>query len=236
LIGASLADEAIEATVARFSQGLPEAAGPLVAALREAVLAAMAALDAAVPQWSVQMPYRQRPLLEQWEARGPGLMRLFSQWLGPSTLSSVDVVLVYPVLGGGGDIHPLSRSVRLEAVLTNNVPQLPEVVRLSWLLARLEASQTIEDQPAGQIGLALAALQAAEQVELATCDQRTWLKTIESWHIQAQLSGEQTLQVWKWWQQWCSPRGCGMAALDELQSRLNPSPPSDLRATSAPPR
>ena len=47
------------------------------------------------------------------------------------------MILVQPVLGGAGAAHWLYNSVHIEAVLANPVAELPEVVRLGWLLAQL---------------------------------------------------------------------------------------------------
>ncbi len=47
------------------------------------------------------------------------------------------MIAVHPVLGGGGGAHWLNNSVRIEAVLANPIPELPEMLRLGWLLAQL---------------------------------------------------------------------------------------------------
>ena len=62
-----------------------------------------------------------------------------------------DVILVHPVLGGGGWAYPPYNAVCFEAVLANPIAELPEVVRLGWLLAQLNLDS------AGRSGRAAAA-------------------------------------------------------------------------------
>jgi hypothetical protein len=78
------------------------------------------------------------PLREQWEARGPGLLHALKATIGEELVAeNADVVLVQPVLGGGGVAHIAYNRVSFEAVLANPVGELPEVLRLGWLLAQL---------------------------------------------------------------------------------------------------
>src|SRR5690606_23019649 len=85
-----------------------------------------------------ELELRSAPLREQWEARGGGLLatlaRLTTAGLVPEM---ADVILVHPVLGGGGAAHWQYNSVQFEAVLANPLAELPEVLRLGWLLAQL---------------------------------------------------------------------------------------------------
>lgn len=81
---------------------------------------------------------RSQPLIEQWEARGPGLMKGIEKRLAENALVERAVVtLVHPLLGGGGLAHESYNAITFEAVLTNPFPELPEPVRLAWLASRL---------------------------------------------------------------------------------------------------
>ena len=52
-------------------------------------------------------------------------------------LPQCDVLLIHPALGGAGEAHLAYNSVRIEAVLANPNADLPEVVRLAWLIAQV---------------------------------------------------------------------------------------------------
>ncbi len=45
--------------------------------------------------------------------------------------------MLSPYCGGDGELDVNSNRLWMEAVLANPVPQLPEVLRLTWLVARL---------------------------------------------------------------------------------------------------
>ena len=78
-------------------------------------------------------------LREQWEARGPGLLRAVGLRTEESLVADeAQVIVVQPALGGGGQAHLSANAVRIEAVLANPHAELPEVVRLAWLLAQLQ--------------------------------------------------------------------------------------------------
>ncbi len=105
----------------------------------------------ALPNLLDELSLRLLPLREQWEAQGPGLLQSVARWTDPRmVVPDARVVLVHPALGGGGSAHLRLNSVHLEAVLTNPVPQLPENLRLAWLLAQLGLDRPVfRDQIAG---------------------------------------------------------------------------------------
>ena len=85
-----------------------------------------------------ELAVRGRPLREQWEARGPGLLRAITKLTVKNFIApSAEVVLVSPLVGGHGRAHLPSNRVTFEAVLTNPHPELPEILRLGWLLSQL---------------------------------------------------------------------------------------------------
>ncbi len=148
--------------------------------------AAMAALKHAfggeLPGLLDQLELRTAPLVEQWEARGPGLLSSVDRLTEAGLVAEqADVILVYPALGGGGQAHLPYNSVRIEAVLANPHAELPEVVRLAWLVSQLSLdlpkySEKVDPSRLARVA-ALAmmppVLSAAEQVELARYDDAT---------------------------------------------------------------
>ena len=85
-----------------------------------------------------------------------------------------DVLVVQPMLGGGGGTHAMYNAVSIEVVLANPLDDLPEVVRLAWLLSALNLdlprySDLVPFERLAVIGrLAMIPLvvEAARQVEL----------------------------------------------------------------------
>src|SRR5262245_27423320 len=96
------------------------------------------AMQAALPQWADEAELRERPLREQWEARGPGMLREIANVTDDSLIvPGCDVLIVHPATGGGGEAHLPYNSVRIEAVLANPVAELPAAVRTAWPIAQL---------------------------------------------------------------------------------------------------
>jgi hypothetical protein len=134
-----------------------------------------AAFRRTLPDVADQLILRGQPLRQQWDARGPGMLvhfgRLTDEMLIPK---EAQVALVYPVLGGDGVAHLRYNSVRIESVLANPHGELPEVVRLAWLLCQLNLDVPIHSEnvePARLPQLARLAtlpgvLAAAQYVEL----------------------------------------------------------------------
>ncbi len=88
----------------------------------------------AIPDFAEQTRLRLGPLVQQWEAYGPGLIRhcLEAAGLPQGTPPELEITPVLPMFGGGGLL--LSEGALIEAVLANSNPLLPEVLRLAWLV------------------------------------------------------------------------------------------------------
>lgn len=174
-----------------------------------------------------ELAVRGRPIREQWEARGPGLLRAVSKLAGEGVVASAaEVVLVSPVVGGHGRAHLQSNRVTFEAVLTNPDPAIPEVVRLGWLLAQLNLDVPMLSESVAQQKLPRLAslatmpliLQAAETVELGTLDETSLARAMQVWHVPS--PSETTARtLLDWWQAFRVGRTrwpVGLAALDEM--------------------
>lgn len=141
---------------------------------------------------------RIRPLREQWEARGPGLLgRLQSRLPWLKLPDDVTVHLINPVVGGAGYVRS-DTEIEFEAVLANPWPMLPEVARLGWLIACLNPTES-EREP---IGLIPAIISAAEYVELARLDDSAIECALLHWfgetdHLVDQLTAGSLLIWWE---------------------------------------
>lgn len=126
---------------------------------------------------------RLRPLREHWEARGPGMLHYCQKrvpWL--TYPESVEVRLTRPIHGGYGRVID-GQTIEFEAILANAHPQLPEVVRLAWLVVIAQSGSGSGAIASTQqaLGLVPLVLDAAEYVELARCDELTLELALDAW-------------------------------------------------------
>lgn len=123
-----------------------------------------------------EIELRLRPLREQWEARGPGILtHIQSQLPWLEVPEHVVVRLVSPRKGGAGRVLSLT-TIKFEAVLFNPFPQLPEIVRLGWLCSCLSLGDQRET-----VAMIPPVIHAAQHVELATADEPTIQCALKHW-------------------------------------------------------
>ena len=142
------------------------------------------AIQAIVPV-ADELPTRIGPLKMQWEARGPGMLaHLRRSILGPNAtedvdINSVQILPVYPWVGGFAQPLPASGAVMVEAVLTDVADGLPEVVRLAWGHAQLLSHQAFAANKSTAapslhaLTTIMPTLAAAEHVQLVGCNTET---------------------------------------------------------------
>lgn len=155
-----------------------------------------------------ELDLRSWPLRELWDVGGPGLL----VGVGKRTdrrliVDEATVALVQPFAGGGGSSHAPYNLLTIEAVLTNSLPQLPETVRLAWLLSTLNADlpEFVELLKPGtaaavmQLALLPAVLEAAADVESVRPDSTLLAAAADAWQV-PRPAGPRTLEiVEKWW-------------------------------------
>jgi hypothetical protein len=162
----------------------------------------------AFPQLLDELELRSRPLRELWEASGPGLLVGVGRRTDPRLLlDEATVAVVQPFAGGGGGSYAPYNSVAIEAVLANPHPQLPETVRLAWLLSTLNADlpEFVEllspgtALPVMQLAMLPAVLEAAADVEQVRPGDGLLAAAAEAWGA-PRPAGDQTFEVVeKWW-------------------------------------
>ena len=175
-----------------------------------------------------ELAVRGRPLREQWEARGPGLLRAITKRTAENFVApSAEVVLVSPLVGGHGQAHLLNNRVTFEAVLTNPYPELPEILRLGWLLSQLNLDVPMLSEPVAQHRLPRLAclatlplvLAAAESVELAALNKTTLAQVVNYWHLPPPLLDDTPQVLLDWWRAYDDSETSwpvAMAALDQM--------------------
>jgi hypothetical protein len=186
------------------------------------------AVRQAFPQLEEELRLRLRPLQEQWESRGPGLLRGIARRTDPRILvPRAEVILVLPARGGGGVAHLASNRVRFEAVLANAIPFLPEPVRLGWLLSQValdlpvfaDAIHGERLPPVAALAMLPATLAAAVDVEWAGPRPDLMLQALQHWGWAADTAPVMADIVQNWWETFQSDPAdwsVALAALDRL--------------------
>ena len=204
------------------------AAGEPVVRVSGAVADLEAALRREQPDLAEELPLRERPLREQWEARGPGLLMAVGRLTEAAAVpEAAEVALVAPYAGGHGVAHAGQNRVTFEAVLVNPLPELPEVVRLAWLIAQLNSDlpqiADVVRAPRAPAVMSVAmippVLAAAELVELGRCDAAAIAEAIVAWRLPPALPPDAADRLWSWWTAWLEGAAkwpVAVAALDEL--------------------
>jgi len=164
------------------------------------------------PKLEQQLPLRMKPLRERWETVGPGLLREVERqvwqnsppadWWPPS----IDVFALQPILGGAGGFDSDYDQIWIEAVLTDPNPQIPEVLRVVWLITSLAIETHIRSRT-GQRVLSRAwklvsvplVLSAAAQLEFFPAQKLPIGLALQTWsagdeHVVAKLQ--------QWWQRY----------------------------------
>jgi hypothetical protein len=182
----------------------------------------------AFPNLVDELAVRVRPLRDQWEARGPGLVHSIARWTDPRLVTpEANVVLVHPSLGGGGSAHLPYNNVHIEGVLTNPVPELPEILRLGWLLSQLNLdlpmfSETIHGKRlphVAELAMLPVTLKAADDVELTTLTPETLDLALRSWHVVTPPDVDPVDILWRWWGTYTETRprwSVAFTALDRM--------------------
>ncbi len=176
---------------------------------------------------------RAGPLRDQWDARGPGMMRAIAQMTEPWFVAEqAQVMLVLPVMGGHGVAHLPVNAVTIEAMLTNADDALPEVVRLVWLIAQLQFDLPLiaDLVPPGQRerlarwAALPPALAAAQRVELIADTEASFARAALAWHLvetePEAKKGAGTLATW--WQTYQAGATSWPVAVAALGQMLSP--------------
>ena len=192
-----------------------------------------AAYNQLFPKFHEQIPLRARPLQEHWLGFGTGLLAHLGRLTQKDLLvSEARVVLLQPILGGAGFAHIEQNQVCIEAVLTNPMIELPEVVRLTWLLSQLQLDLPIHSETIGAnllcrlapLAMLPAILAAAEVMELSKCDESVAELAIEHWHIPVPKDKDAHTEIvpimMDWWETYLQTRPGWQTALQAFAKML----------------
>lgn len=210
-------------------------AEPQVSRLAAAIADVKLAFVTGYPDFTSEIPLRAPPLQQLWEAHGPGLLTLIGRFVEPELLvESADVYLVQPVLGGAGLAHFNSNRVHIEAVLTNDQPQLPETLRLAWLLSQLDLERPVHSGMINSFHLKMIAgfamlpptLLAGSELELCRFSVPTLQLAIQYWRLDTSAARAASLAevLMTWWETYAASRPAWSVALTGLDHMLTEIP------------
>lgn len=184
------------------------------------------AFGEAYPSLQEQLPLRGRPLTEQWEAVGPGLLAAVGRLTHKDLLvKRCTVALVGPACGGAGDANPAEGVAWIEAVLSNPHVDIPEVLRLAWLIARLglgrpEACKLVDSELLPKLAaMALLPIIAEAGRELGVTGDLSLQRLAAAWHLRRLAASGLIEPLEDWWQQLRdgeTPFPVGMKALEKI--------------------
>jgi len=219
-----LAEIVLQKTVGhgpRASAPLATIAGPL-AALQSAVRRAMPDLLEQVAAWV-------QPLMDRWNLLGTGLLDTMTQYAEPGLMvAHAGIVVLYPALGGGGCAHLWYNTARIEAVPEEPVPDVPEVVRLAWLVSQLHTdlpvySETIPRDRLPALAAAAmlpVALAAAQEFRLIAPGPLPIIRALGAWAPAAPQGIDLAEVIRAWWETYLETRPAWNVALGALNGML----------------
>jgi len=201
--------ELVEVAIMKL-RGRGESTGEVTGRIAGRVADLEAAFQRTLPNAADQLALRGEPLRQQWEARGPGMLMHFGRITDPSLVAKrADVTLVYPVLGGDGTAHLPLNTVRIEALLANPHPELPETLRLGWLLSQLQTDLPIHGEQiprarlphVAKVATLPAILDSANYVDLIPSDPALLPLALSIWRVVSPDEASAVADIVSaWWQ------------------------------------
>jgi hypothetical protein len=221
--------------ITEHGQGFVEQS--LIQRLTGSITDVEAAFKLLFPKYVEQFDYRIRPLQEQWIGYGSGFLAHIRRLTRSDELiREACVIGVQPILGGAGRAHVEHQAIHIEAVLTNPLPELPEVVRLGWLLTQLHSlgfrSQLTYPQESLRnllpIAMLIPSLAAAEVLELTQCNEAIAELAIENWNIAIPANQDVLTELipllMDWWETCLKTKPDWSVAIKALAQRLGIQP------------
>ena len=209
--------------------GRNAAQGPILSPLITAMDSIEATMLRQLPRLAQELPLRGGPIREQWEARGPGLVRMVSKLTEEALIpGQASVVVVHPVSGGGCENYLEGNVVIWEGLLANAEIRLPEVVRLGWSLLQLQMDLPMFSEqllpgrtlPLARLALVPAVLQAAAEVELVHVVPGLLATALKHWKVLPIEADSPVVGLLEgWWQDYLQNRPSwanALMALDQL--------------------
>jgi len=218
--------ELVEVTLTK-TMGRMEAM-PRLTLVYGAVMEVKNAYQASFPQAAENLAGSVHPWMRQWSLRGPGLVAgVINQTEPDFFVEEATVLVVHPAMGGAGRAYPSYNLACLEGVPADTASALPEILRLTWLLAQLnlDLPKYSERIPPHRLptvaGLAMipVVFKAGEANELSKCDKKVIASAVESWMPAGLGIADALAKLIQWWEVYEVMRPAwtdAMQALDRL--------------------
>ena len=177
------------------------------------------------------------PLEREWNKMGPTILGQVGQLIDERLIvPRADVIVVYPATGSGWQAHLDYNSVRIEPVPIDPADELPQIVRLAWLLAQLNVDLPVfsERIPAGYrsaigaLAMLPPVLTAAAGLGLAQCDPPTIRGAFDAWQVDVKSNVDTAEAVVDWWETYRASRPPVNVALASLQQMVHEMEPTTM--------
>ncbi|NNE00515.1 MAG: hypothetical protein HKN47_24635 [Pirellulaceae bacterium] len=199
------------------------------------------------PKLTEQLALRGRPIRDLWDTVGPGLLSNIAKqiWVGSPPNDwwppRVDAVLVQPMRGGDGGFDSAAHKFWIEAVLTDSDPDVPEVLRVAWLVTQLAVeTQTLErssertSERSGtlpwSIGSVPLVLSAGKYLDLVKGPELPIQAALQHWRLGDANTAAVVTRWWQAWQKDPTPMPVGLKHLDKLLGPARDSSPGRVDA------
>ncbi len=189
-----------------------------------------ATVERELPELTKELSARAQPLGESWASLGSAIIEGIARRTDPGLIvSDAEVIAVPATIEGGGTAHLLYNSLSIE--ILEGESELPEVLRLGWLLSQLNVDVPIfSEHIAGSLHGVIASLSmlppllcAGEDLELTHYDVGSVREAIRAWHIETPLGVDAAETVVQWWQTCTNSRPPWNVALGALDQMLHPN-------------
>ncbi|MBY0525540.1 MAG: hypothetical protein K2R98_19200 [Gemmataceae bacterium] len=183
----------------------------------------------ALPEVNNAAAWTIKPLQQRWNERGSGLLGRMALWTEPEILvEDATVVGVFPVLDGGGGAYPYYNLVHIEALADDPTPELPETMRLAWLLSTLNLNlPRYSDHIRGTRFLTVAclamlpvALAAATDVRMVDGVEPLLELAVRTWMPPSPHRETWNARLGEWWEKYRAMRPPWSTALKGLDRLL----------------
>ena len=201
--------------------------GRLAGCIADLELAVSKAMPEILDDVSVGAPH----LMEPWNIRGDALLRSIGRLTDERlVVTGAEVSFVYPAERGGGLAALLHNSAMVEAIAADPVAELPEWLRLTWLISQLNIDIPIFSENIGIAHRPLFAflamlpptLAAAERIELARCNLETIDLALQTWRVVGTPQVNMAELLLNWWETYESSKPAWNVALAALEQMVWP--------------
>lgn len=187
------------------------------------------AFISAIPRLPSDPATNNEALRQQWGYYSKGLLGRMVSWIEEELLVEEAVVVsAYPARGEGGVAHLQYNVACIETVPVDQIPDLPEVLRLCWLLTLLnmDVPRYSEQLPSDRLHLVTSlamippTLAAGEESQLTRCDETKIGLALQHWLAHSENAVGQAPALSHWWKAYCDMRPNWITALKTLDRML----------------